>query len=48
MGGAVEALENGYMKRCLVESNARRIREIEAGRRVVVGVNRFTEGEPSP
>lgn len=48
MGGAVEALENGYMKRGLVESNARRIREIEAGRRVVVGVNRFTEGEPSP
>jgi (2R)-ethylmalonyl-CoA mutase len=48
MGGAVEALENGYMKRGLVESNARRIREIETGRRVVVGVNRFTEGEPSP
>jgi (2R)-ethylmalonyl-CoA mutase len=48
MGGAIEALENGYMKRCLVESNARRIRDIEAGRRVVVGVNRFEEGEPSP
>jgi len=48
MGGAVEALENGYMKRSLVESNARRIREIESGQRVVVGVNRFTEGEPSP
>jgi (2R)-ethylmalonyl-CoA mutase len=48
MGGAVEALENGYMKRGLVESNARRIREIETGRRVVVGVNRFTEANPSP
>jgi (2R)-ethylmalonyl-CoA mutase len=48
MGGAVEALENGYLKRCLVESNSRRIREIESGRRVVVGVNRFAEGEPSP
>jgi (2R)-ethylmalonyl-CoA mutase len=48
MGGAVEALENGYMKRSLVASNARRIRGIESGRRVVVGVNRFTEGEPSP
>jgi (2R)-ethylmalonyl-CoA mutase len=48
MGGAVEALENGYLKRCLVENNARRIREIESGRRVVVGVNRFEEGEPSP
>ena len=44
----METLENGYMKRGLVESNARRIREIETGRRVVVGVNRFTEGEPSP
>lgn len=48
MGGAVEALENGYMKRCIVESNARRLRDIESGRRVVVGVNRFEEGEPSP
>ena len=47
MGGAVEALENGYLKRCLVESNARRMREIESGRQVVVGVNRFREGEPS-
>ncbi len=48
MGGAVEALENGYMKRCLVESNARRMRAIETGRRVVVGVNRFEGGEASP
>jgi len=48
MGGAVETLENGYLKRCLVESNARRIRQIETGQRVVVGVNRFTEGEASP
>jgi (2R)-ethylmalonyl-CoA mutase len=48
MGGAVEALENGYLKRCLVESNARRLGEIESGRRVMVGVNRFEEGESSP
>jgi (2R)-ethylmalonyl-CoA mutase len=48
MGGAVEALENGYMKRCLVESHARRLRAIETGERVVVGVNRFEAGEPSP
>lgn len=47
MGGAVAALDSGYMKRCLVESNARRIREIETGERVVVGVNRFSKGEPS-
>lgn len=48
MGGAIEALENGYMKRCLVESHARRLRSIESGERVVVGVNRFEDGEPSP
>jgi (2R)-ethylmalonyl-CoA mutase len=48
MGGAVEALENGYMKHGLVERNARRIREIETGQRTVVGVNYFTEGEASP
>ncbi len=47
-GGAIAAVESGYMKRALVESNARRVAEIEAGLRVVVGVNRFTEGEPSP
>ena len=48
MGGAVAAIENGYMKRSLVESNARRIRAIETGDQIVVGVNQFTEGEPSP
>jgi ethylmalonyl-CoA mutase len=48
MGGAVEALENGTMKRSLVESHARRLRAIESGERVVVGLNRFEEGEPSP
>jgi len=48
MGGTIETLENGYMKRCLVESNARRLDEIASGDRVVVGLNQFTEGEPSP
>ncbi len=46
MGGAVEAIE--YMKRRLVESNAERIARIERGETVVVGVNRWTETEPSP
>lgn len=36
------------MKQRLVESNARRIAAIEAGEQVVVGVNRFTDGAPSP
>jgi (2R)-ethylmalonyl-CoA mutase len=44
-GGSVEAL--GYMKERLVEAHADRIRRVEAGERVVVGVNRFTETEPS-
>jgi (2R)-ethylmalonyl-CoA mutase len=48
MGGAIAAVESGYMKRALVESNARRIAGIEAGENVVVGVNRWTETEPSP
>jgi (2R)-ethylmalonyl-CoA mutase len=48
MGGAVAAVESGYMKRALVEANARRLAAIEAGEQVVVGVNRFTESEPSP
>ncbi len=48
MGGAIEAVEASYMKRKLVESNTERLRAIEAGEQIVVGVNRFTESEPSP
>jgi ethylmalonyl-CoA mutase len=48
LGGAVAAVENGYMKQQLVESNTRRIEAIERGERTVVGVNRFVETEPSP
>jgi ethylmalonyl-CoA mutase len=48
MGGAIAALETGALKRALVESNARRVAAIEAGEQIVVGVNRFTETEPSP
>lgn len=46
MGGAVEAID--YMKRRLVESNSERLRGIETGEQIVVGVNRWTETEPSP
>ncbi|WP_332116394.1 protein meaA [Azorhizobium caulinodans] len=48
MGGAVAAIENSYMKQQLVESNTRRLEAIERGEQVVVGVNRWTETEPSP
>ncbi|KUP94385.1 protein meaA [Tritonibacter horizontis] len=46
MGGAVASIE--YMKSRLVESNADRLNRIEAGETVVVGVNKWIEGEPSP
>ncbi|PKP75650.1 MAG: protein meaA [Alphaproteobacteria bacterium HGW-Alphaproteobacteria-6] len=46
MGGAIAAI--GYMKGRLVEANAERLGRIEAGETVVVGVNRWREGEASP
>ncbi|OUS05821.1 protein meaA [Rhodobacterales bacterium 52_120_T64] len=46
MGGAVSAIE--YMKTQLVMSNSARIGRIEAGETVVVGVNKFENGEESP
>ena len=46
MGGAVAAID--YMKHALVESNTERVRRIEAGEQIVVGVNRWTETEDSP
>ncbi|GIX12149.1 MAG: hypothetical protein KatS3mg118_0108 [Paracoccaceae bacterium] len=46
MGGAIAAIE--VMKAALVEANAERVARIERGETVVVGVNRFTEAEPSP
>src|SRR5215207_2751650 len=48
MGGAVAAVESGYMKQELVGSHAERRARIEAGELKVVGVNSFTETEPSP
>jgi (2R)-ethylmalonyl-CoA mutase len=48
MGGAVAAVESGYMKTQLVGSLAERRRRIEAGEEIVVGVNRFDTTESSP
>src|SRR5262249_48312699 len=48
MGGAIAAVESGYMKSQLVASLAARRRRIEDGADVIVGVNRFTETDPSP
>ncbi len=48
MGGAVAAVESGYMKQQLVESNTARLEAIERGEQIVVGVNRYLETEASP
>jgi len=45
-GGAVRAVP--YMKAALVDSHRQRVRRIESGEQVVVGINRYTETEPSP
>jgi len=45
-GGAVRAVD--YMKGALVDSHRERIRRIESGEQVLVGVNRFESGERSP
>ncbi|MBC3193616.1 protein meaA [Pseudonocardia sp. C8] len=48
MGGAVAAVESGYMKGELVSSLAARRRRLESGDEVVVGVNKFETTERSP
>ena len=47
-GGAVAAVENGYLKSALVASHALRRQRIEAGEDIVVGVNKFETTEPNP
>jgi (2R)-ethylmalonyl-CoA mutase len=48
LGGAVAAVESGYMKSQLVGSLAEYRRGMENGERVLVGVNKFETTEPSP
>jgi ethylmalonyl-CoA mutase len=48
LGGVLAAVESGYMKQRLVESNGRRLAAIAAGTQRVVGVNCFTETAESP
>jgi ethylmalonyl-CoA mutase len=48
VGGAIEAIESGYLKAELVRSQADRLARINSGDIVVVGRNRWTEGLPSP
>ncbi len=48
MGGAVAAIEKGYMQREIVESAYRHQREVENKERVIVGLNQFTAEEETP
>ena len=48
MGGAVAAVESGYMKSALVAAHAARRGRVESGEDVVIGVNMFTSTEPNP
>lgn len=48
MGGVRAAIESGYMKSELVRSMSERMGKIATGELPVIGVNRYTEGLPSP
>ncbi len=48
MGGALAAVESGYMKEQMVLSNAARLHRIESGEQMIVGVNSYRETEVSP
>jgi methylmalonyl-CoA mutase N-terminal domain/subunit len=49
MGGSVAAIESGYMQAEIQEAAVSQQQEIEAGERVVVGVNKFKSAEePEP
>jgi len=47
-GGALRAIERGEIQREIQESAYRFQREVESGERVIVGVNRFADGEEGP
>ncbi|MFT4264385.1 MAG: protein meaA [Nocardioides sp.] len=48
MGGVAPAIESGYMKSALVRSMGERMSAINNGEQIVVGVNKWTDGLPSP
>ncbi|HZG87663.1 acyl-CoA mutase large subunit family protein [Paenibacillus sp.] len=47
VGGALRAVESGFVQRAIRESAYREYRRIESGERQIVGVNRFADGEPA-
>lgn len=48
LGGAIAAVESGYMKQNLVSAHAARRGRIESGEEIIVGVNKYDTTEPSP
>ena len=48
LGGAVAAIERGFVQDEIEQAAFRWQQEVEAGERVIVGVNRFTEGDEEP
>jgi len=48
MGGAVSAVDTGYMKTQLVQSHAMRRARVESGEDIIVGVNAFQSSEENP
>jgi methylmalonyl-CoA mutase N-terminal domain/subunit len=48
LGGAVAAIEQGYMQRAIQDSAYRYQMEVEKKERVIVGVNQFQVKEPPP
>jgi len=48
MGGAVAAIEKGFMQREIVESAYRFQKEVEAKNRIIVGMNKFITEEEVP
>jgi methylmalonyl-CoA mutase, N-terminal domain len=45
LGGAVEAIERGFVQREIEEAAFHYNQQVESGERVIVGVNKYTEGE---
>jgi len=48
MGGAMAAIENGFMEAEIGRSAYRDLREVETGERVTIGVNKYQVDEPIP
>jgi methylmalonyl-CoA mutase N-terminal domain/subunit len=48
LGGAVAAIERGFVQHEIEDAAYRHVQEVESGERVIVGVNRFTEAEKEP